>query len=373
MSTFNYSSVSAQLPPNTGAAGTVPITGGNGGSTSSNKNLSHVPCKFYRQGICQAGSTCPFSHNFDGTLAADKLPCKYFQKGNCKFGLKCALAHFLPDGTRVNPRSKRPSHSGYGGPANMNGNYRRSSNNIGNARVGDHTSQPIDITAESLGFITSKFGTGFSSSSTSNMGSTYHSNPEPGNYDLAKVSAFSPDYTALPNYGNGNFRSYSTNTSPPNLAASPFQSNTYNANSSFGQSPGNTSVSSYKFSHSLSSRIPTSQSSFSSPSNLHGYKIDDSAIVDDEDDDFNNDSGPFEDYVPGSLGDLILTPQELQRRASRSQSGTLLVRPNLNALLSLVTNEEEEVENLEVEQKVSVENKKHLDEKTSNEDVFLME
>ncbi|ABN64587.1 zinc finger protein, partial [Scheffersomyces stipitis CBS 6054] len=70
---------------------------GSGSSSNSSKNLSHVPCKFYKQGICQAGNSCPFSHNLDGTLAADKLPCKYFQKGNCKFGLKCALAHFLPD------------------------------------------------------------------------------------------------------------------------------------------------------------------------------------------------------------------------------------------------------------------------------------
>lgn len=69
------------------------------------KNLSHVPCKFFRQGLCQAGTSCPFSHDADALL--DQLPCKYFQKGNCKFGSKCALAHLLPDGRRVNPR---PSH-----------------------------------------------------------------------------------------------------------------------------------------------------------------------------------------------------------------------------------------------------------------------
>ncbi|KAK9466505.1 hypothetical protein V1512DRAFT_208720 [Lipomyces arxii] len=67
------------------------------------KNLSHVPCKFFRQGACQAGNTCPFSHSIDSQL--EQAPCKYFQKGNCKFGAKCALAHILPDGRRVNHRS----------------------------------------------------------------------------------------------------------------------------------------------------------------------------------------------------------------------------------------------------------------------------
>ncbi|KAI5952778.1 hypothetical protein KGF54_003645 [Candida jiufengensis] len=100
---FDFSSLSAELPPNTGPPGSVPIT--NGLQSSNNKNLSHVPCKFYKQGICQAGDSCPFSHNIEGALAADKIPCKYFLKGNCKFGLKCALAHYLPDGTRVNPKN----------------------------------------------------------------------------------------------------------------------------------------------------------------------------------------------------------------------------------------------------------------------------
>ncbi|KAK9480837.1 hypothetical protein V1514DRAFT_117213 [Lipomyces japonicus] len=67
------------------------------------KNLSHVPCKFFRQGTCQAGNTCPFSHSIDSQL--EQAPCKYFQKGNCKFGAKCALAHILPDGRRVNHRA----------------------------------------------------------------------------------------------------------------------------------------------------------------------------------------------------------------------------------------------------------------------------
>ncbi|KAA8907613.1 hypothetical protein TRICI_004904 [Trichomonascus ciferrii] len=84
-------------------------------SSSSSKNLSHVPCKFYRQGACQAGAACPFSHADDATEGG--APCKYFLKGNCKFGAKCALAHILPDGRRVNSsssshaRGRRESHN----------------------------------------------------------------------------------------------------------------------------------------------------------------------------------------------------------------------------------------------------------------------
>jgi hypothetical protein len=86
-------------------------------------DTKHVPCKFFRQGACQAGPACPFLHSTDA--AVDYAPCKYFTKvsfsgslrclasgvlltmsrslqGNCKFGAKCALAHILPDGRRVN-------------------------------------------------------------------------------------------------------------------------------------------------------------------------------------------------------------------------------------------------------------------------------
>ncbi|CAG7997659.1 unnamed protein product [Penicillium nalgiovense] len=66
----------------------------------NNKNTKHVPCKFFRQGACQAGPACPFLHSTDAGI--DYAPCKYFAKGNCKFGAKCALAHILPDGRRVN-------------------------------------------------------------------------------------------------------------------------------------------------------------------------------------------------------------------------------------------------------------------------------
>ncbi|CAK7266788.1 hypothetical protein SEPCBS57363_002270 [Sporothrix epigloea] len=61
-------------------------------------NTAHVPCKFHRQGACQAGASCPFSHDIGSAV---ETVCKYFAKGNCRFGPKCANMHLLPDGRRV--------------------------------------------------------------------------------------------------------------------------------------------------------------------------------------------------------------------------------------------------------------------------------
>ena len=63
-------------------------------------DTQHVPCKFYLQGTCQAGRTCPFSHDVESTTRP--TPCKYFAKGGCKFGRRCALLHITPDGTIIN-------------------------------------------------------------------------------------------------------------------------------------------------------------------------------------------------------------------------------------------------------------------------------
>ena len=63
-------------------------------------DTQHVPCKFFLQGACQAGRTCPFSHEMESTIRP--APCKYFAKGGCKFGRKCALLHITPDGTVIN-------------------------------------------------------------------------------------------------------------------------------------------------------------------------------------------------------------------------------------------------------------------------------
>lgn len=72
---------------------------------------SHVPCKFFPYGTCQAGAACQFSHDLDVTT--QNAPCKYFAKGSCKFGQSCALAHILPDGRAIN-RPPRGSQAAYG-------------------------------------------------------------------------------------------------------------------------------------------------------------------------------------------------------------------------------------------------------------------
>ncbi|KAF8830313.1 hypothetical protein HHX47_DHR2000607 [Lentinula edodes] len=66
-------------------------------AATKTKDLSHVPCKFYKVGSCTAGSSCPFSHSGVSGPGAQKDVCAWFVKGNnCKFGHKCALAHVLP-------------------------------------------------------------------------------------------------------------------------------------------------------------------------------------------------------------------------------------------------------------------------------------
>ncbi|KAK4050734.1 hypothetical protein OIO90_004956 [Microbotryomycetes sp. JL221] len=59
------------------------------------KDLSHVPCKFFKANSCTAGTDCPFSHDVAQPGVAKPL-CQWYQKGSCRFGHKCALAHVLP-------------------------------------------------------------------------------------------------------------------------------------------------------------------------------------------------------------------------------------------------------------------------------------
>ncbi|GHJ84284.1 hypothetical protein NliqN6_0686 [Naganishia liquefaciens] len=59
------------------------------------KDLSHVPCRFFKVGGCTAGLACPFSHSL-AEPGHQKQVCQWFIKGNCRFGHKCALAHIKP-------------------------------------------------------------------------------------------------------------------------------------------------------------------------------------------------------------------------------------------------------------------------------------
>ncbi|KAL9543573.1 hypothetical protein MBANPS3_008050 [Mucor bainieri] len=93
---------------------------GNSGSNSSkSSNLSHVPCKFYKQGTCTAGANCTFSHSSD--LSSESAVCKYFVKGNCKFGTKCALLHTMsPYGTSATSTGGNGNGGGGSGSGSSN-------------------------------------------------------------------------------------------------------------------------------------------------------------------------------------------------------------------------------------------------------------
>ena len=89
-------------------------------------DTQHVPCKFYLQGACQAGTTCPFSHDVESTVRP--APCKYFAKGGCKFGRKCALLHITPDGTvigRGHPFPPAPPAQPFPGAQQQSGAYQQ--------------------------------------------------------------------------------------------------------------------------------------------------------------------------------------------------------------------------------------------------------
>ncbi|KAJ7099903.1 hypothetical protein B0H15DRAFT_817998 [Mycena belliarum] len=111
--------------------------GGNKKSASSKaKDLSHVPCKFYKVGSCTAGSSCPFSHSLVEP-GGQKDVCAWFVKGNCKFGHKCALAHVLPGQTMAMDRkNKKAAQIAAGGAKNNEGRGRGGSKRDGgnNAR-----------------------------------------------------------------------------------------------------------------------------------------------------------------------------------------------------------------------------------------------
>lgn len=364
--------------PNSGSG----LSSGSAGSGSSNasKNLSHVPCKFYKQGICQAGNTCPFSHNLDGTLAADKLPCKYFQKGNCKFGLKCALAHFLPDGTKVKYK---------GSFGQLNGNNHRvlsGSLNTGHDKQLDLSSQLqsmelLESSSSVVESMTPKMMSENSSRSFSGNSNGTFSKPMSLSLEYTRTSPFSlKSLHHLGNVSNGgqysstqpNFlgssaagtgRSYFNNTTPTAYTSSSFQSSFLGSNSVMGKSPDRIEF--------RSDGQPSSRTSFSnyfSPTN-------DSAVVDeDEEENYDESSGFFEDCLPGSLSDIILTPQEIQRRDSRSQSGTLLVRPSFHSSFYPGERlEKESIENFNSTEYEKSESLWNTERSLAHDDVFIME
>ncbi|KAF8609466.1 hypothetical protein BDV93DRAFT_518284 [Ceratobasidium sp. AG-I] len=94
---------------------------GKGKGSSKSKDLSHVPCKFFKVGGCTAGPACPFSHHATEP-GETKNVCSWFVKGSCKFGHKCALAHILPgQPMSMDKRNKRAAQTANGGKSGEKG------------------------------------------------------------------------------------------------------------------------------------------------------------------------------------------------------------------------------------------------------------
>ncbi|KAA1472373.1 hypothetical protein DENSPDRAFT_800883 [Dentipellis sp. KUC8613] len=92
---------------------------------SKAKDLSHVPCKFFKVGSCTAGSSCPFSHSVPEP-GQHKDVCAWFVKGNCKFGHKCALAHILPGQSMAMDRKNKKAAQAAAHANNASGGQRES-------------------------------------------------------------------------------------------------------------------------------------------------------------------------------------------------------------------------------------------------------
>ncbi|KZT19931.1 hypothetical protein NEOLEDRAFT_1245528 [Neolentinus lepideus HHB14362 ss-1] len=118
--------------------------GAKGKSSGKAKDLSHVPCKFFKVGSCTAGSSCPFSHSLPEP-GQPKDVCAWFVKGNCKFGHKCALAHILPGQPMAMDRKNKKAaqmasasskSSGTGGGGGNGGNKRSGGGGVGTNGAG---------------------------------------------------------------------------------------------------------------------------------------------------------------------------------------------------------------------------------------------
>lgn len=326
---LDLASLPEDSPLKTGPSANSSNPNGTGALSNATKSLRHVPCKFFRQGKCQAGKTCPFGHESDVDVSK-KVPCKYFQKGNCKFGYKCALAHILPDGTHVNAksllqsrRSHEPSviHTSLSAPSKYNGNQ-NSAASTQNHRAGHEAKRnPADRENNSTRDLHTSDGGEF-------FEKTDFSNSHKGNTSHKPVSS---DLNVWLAYYSSNILSLPQGLREKNLSAFNNHTSLWLDESPMIQEPG---ISFHMPSNSASFSLQTllNQSlggSASSPlCNYTKLSAEESTLVDEDSDFFFQEADAnIEDYVPASIGKLILTPQEQLRRKSRSKSGTLLVRP----------------------------------------------
>lgn len=304
-----------------------------------------MPCKFFKQGACQAGKSCPFSHVLGDTN--EQAPCKYFQKGNCKFGAKCALAHILPDGRRVataqnsqqNGHRKRrdaPLDMGYAQAHNYPMAQPSSQSTAvlthglypapgasSKSSVSNHSPVTSSITTTAIGVERSMSssnsrlsGSAFMSIMGSSADAHQHAGSNNGSAFSSTLVPSSPQSRSL--YSIFGSPPYAGRGAPVSASVSAIQGDRI-----FSSPPTARSLSGSIWNDpptSLHNRISTTSKSY-----LEG-----SAIADDEDDEdednglagFNdNDDDDYEGMVPSALTDL-LTPRERQRRDSRHASSS---------------------------------------------------
>ncbi|KAL2057656.1 hypothetical protein ABVK25_002040 [Lepraria finkii] len=330
-------------------------------SPPSTKNTSHVPCKFFKQGQCQAGKACPFSHNIDDTNR--NSPCKYFAKGNCKFGAKCALAHILPNGRHVN-LPNRP----LGGQLPLGGRvdpqlYQKSDPALAHSLLAQQANgAPLPFSHQIPPYADNDLGlqqnfqdnipaidTGYTSHPDSKYGSPRDDNrnpispvahlsaldaPMPASFDSQGISYYArhgavaasvpskfglesppsslPKKATIPTDAVRNLHSSvygrDARSRGPDLGSSPLGS----GDEGFGQ----------RIMHSKRTAKPALMSSSLPRQRLH---------VPDDEDEFSF-SGE-EDFLPPSLHDL-LTPQEKMRRLSRTEPDSRNIRESLSGIAS---------------------------------------
>ncbi|KAF2435997.1 hypothetical protein EJ08DRAFT_667416 [Tothia fuscella] len=310
-------------------------------SPPNGKNTSHVPCKFFRQGTCQAGKACPFLHS-----AESMAPCKYFQKGNCKFGMKCANEHITADGRRINKPGNhaiQQAHFNLGGRVMPSQGPQPGSSLLSMQQ--DHLSQPQPIPGPGpIDYMNSDMwrnppydiptiDTTFSSHPGSNYGSPPNDGrfpmsptqkgleirdaPLPASFDSQGISVFArtgPMAASVPSrFGLDS----SPSSSLPNRT---FESSALRNlhTSAFGDDIRNSSLaSSPPVEEPIGRRIMHSER-FSRQPKMISASVGAQpplALTDEWDENFAFE----EDLVPTSLHDL-LTPQERMRRSSRSNA-----------------------------------------------------
>jgi hypothetical protein len=309
-------------------------------SPPNNKSTSHVPCKFYRQGACQAGKACPFLHSDEPVT--ERAPCKYFTKGNCKFGHKCALAHILPNGHVVNANMGRGHFSRVNIPHNqeppMNSSLLTMQAHMAPMQPGypyPMHDDPYAMPKNQYDMIPT-IDTTFSSHPGSNYGSPPNENsrlalspvqkglsvmdvPLPASFDsqgISHMARYGPIASSVPAKflaGSPPSSYHADSSALRNLHDSAFGHSSRSRAAALGSSPPD-SVEPPAGRRMLHSELAANRSR-----NLMSSSVGSRPVFKDEEWDDTDMIGKFEeDLLPHSLSDL-LTPQEKMRRFSRDQ------------------------------------------------------